>query len=463
MRTIIFINIILLGIMMFFVNGKTFINDMWIFYVIHYVSIFIFILNYLKKKKASLFILFSPIFFSFLYLGLSFTLGSIFIPLNYGWSKEVYDNFVGIHNLHEYTIYFFIVDLLLLYYWLKIVNKNISKIPKLKEIKWMDFNPVIFFSFWAFFLALNFIPVFNKLLLGFSYPLKLVTIIYIVLQSFRFSWKLRVLEYLIIGAIIFSNHFNSKREVLLVVFIFMFLETIYNRFQIKFKLKFVLMIFLAGILGIYLILAASIMRGYGMYQLDSKFDAFLIVPEYVNQPYFKHAFVENFEINTVLGNTMICMNFVEEEKLPLQYGGTYAKVLLSPIPRSIWKNKPEGIILKYTYTLNPEHKKKGQSLPVVHYAEGFANFYWFGIIAVVFILVFFEKMFWYVITCNDMNILNGKLVFYIYIVCILFQYIRGSGFDLFMLYSIVPIPYIIIISLLPKSNARQEKSIDNIQ
>lgn len=449
--------------MMFFVDGKTFINDMWIFYVIHYVGIFIFILRYLKRKKASLQILFSPIFFSFLYLGLSFTLGAIFIPLNYGWSKEVYDNFVGIHKLHQFTIYFFIVDMLLLYYWLKIVNKNMPKIPPLKKIKWMDFNPIVFFSFWIFFILLNFVPAFEKLLLGFAYPLKLVTIIYIVLQSFKFSWKLRVFEYLILIAIIFSHHYNSKREVLLVIFIFMFLESIYNRFQIKFKFKFVLKIFLAVVIGAYLVLAASIMRGYGMYQLDSKFDAFLKVPEYINQPYFKHAFVENFEVNTVLGNTMICMNFVEEEKLPLQYGGTYLKILFSPIPRSIWKNKPEGMILKYTYTLNPEHKKKGQSLPVVHYAEGFANFYWLGIFVVVAILVFFEKMFWYVVTCDNMNILNGKLVFYTYIICILFQYIRGSGFDLFLLYSIVPIPFIIIISLLPTSNGRKEKSTYSIQ
>ncbi|WP_430410905.1 hypothetical protein [Kordia sp.] len=450
MKLIVFINIILIGGLLFYKKNGEFMDDMWIFYVTHYVSLFIFVMRFLMKETRNIYMIFSPILFSFLYLGLSFTLGSIFIPLNYGWSKEVYENIIYIDKLNIYTIYFFIVDLILLHYWVKIIRKNKKLIPKRKDVIWPDFIPVIFFSFFVFLILISYVPVFKNLLLGFEYPFKLVLIIYLVLQSFNFSRGLRILLYTILIGIIFSQHYSSKREVILVVFIFMFLESVKSGFEIKVKFKFILMMLSVAFLGVYLIFAASIMRGYGGYQLDSKLDAFLKVPDYVSQPYFKHIFVENFEVNTVLGNTMICMDFVEKEKLPLQYGGTYVKIFLTPIPRSIWKNKPEGMILKYTYTLNPEHKKNGQSLPVVHYAEGFANFYWFGMIAVVFILVSFEKIFWYVIKQRKIKILNGKLIFSIYIVCILFQYIRGSGFDLFMLYTLAPLPLILIISLMPK-------------
>lgn len=450
MNFIISLNIILISTLFFYGETKEFMEDMWIFYATHYVTLFVYIILFLKKECRNIYMAFSPILFSFLYLGISFTLGSIFIPFNYGWSKEVYNNFILVDNLNYFTMYFFIVDLLLLYYWTKTVRAKAKLIPQRKEVKWMPYNPALYFSFVALFLALNYVSFFQNILLGFVYPFKVVSIIYIVLLSFNFSPRLRLLVYFLITVVIFSFHFHSKREIILVVFIFLFLEAVYNQFKIKFKFKFVLLLTLIGFIGAYLILAASIMRGYGGYRFESKLDAFLTVPEYIGQPYFKDAFVENFEVNTVLGNTMICMGFVETGKLPLQYGGTYLKILFTPIPRSIWKNKPEGMILKYTYTLKEEYRKEGQSLPVVHYAEGFANFYWFGVIIVVAILLAFDRLFWYIVTLKDMHILNGKLIFSIYLMCILFQYIRGSGFDLFSLYAISPLPLILFINILPR-------------
>lgn len=449
MKQILLINSILIGILLFY-SGDSFTKNMWVFYVIHYTSLFSFIIYFLRKNCRKVFVLFSPMLLSFFYLGIFFTLGAYFIPLNYGWYHEVYDEFRKIKKLNYYTIYFFITNIVLLYYWLIITLKGIKSIPEAGEVRWMRFNPILFLGVFLFFLILNYVKPISTLLMGFAYPFKLVTIIYLVLLSIRLPLKMRLLIYMLIILIIFSLHYSSKREIILVLFVFLFIESLYKQILIKFKMKFLWLSIAAILAAIYIILAASIMRGYGGYKLENSWEAFLKVPSYIQQPYFKDAFVENFEVNTVLGNAGVCMNFVEKGKLPLQYGGTYLKVFFMPIPRSLWENKPEGMILKYSYTLNPENRKKGQSLPVVHYAEGFANFYWFGIVVVVFILVVFEKIFWYIITRKSMNILNGKLIFSIYVICILFQYIRGSGFDLFILYCIMPTPLILLISLLPK-------------
>lgn len=449
MKFIVILNIFLI-VFIFFQKESAFFDNMWIYYLIHYSSIYIYALSFIRKNFSRLTMLFSPILFSLIYLGVSFTLGAYFIPLKLGFDKEVYYKFIEIDKLGAYTIFFFIVDVILIYVWTKNTKKGILKHQNNKEIQWMDFKPSLFILLSFAFLCISFIEPITALFFGFSYPIKLVLIICLVLVCIKRPLKLKILIYSLILICVFVIHYSSKREIILVVFIFLFLESIYNNFKINFRTKSIIKISFIGIIGAYIIFAASIMRGYGSFKLDNKLEAFLLVPEYIGLDRFKHMFVENFEVNTVLGNTMICMDFVEKGDLPLQYGGTYLKLLLAPIPRSLWKNKPEGMILKYTYTLNPNHRKKGQSLPVVHYAEGFANFYWFGMIAVVFILVFFEKMFWYVITCNNMNILNGKLVFYTYVICILFQYIRGSGFDLFSLYCLIPTPLIIFISFLPR-------------
>lgn len=435
---------------MLFYKKESFMNDMWFFYFIHYLFLFGYIIMFLKTKHSKVYMLFSPMLFSFVYLGISFTLGAYFIPLNMGWSGELYPNFIKIERLNWYTIFFFIADLILLAAWTFISSKGISRLRSETKFLWPKYNQSHFLIFFSIFLILNFFEPFQIFLGTLLYPLKLVSIIYVTLITINFKKSYKGLTYILILLIMLINHYHSKREIILVVFIIFFLESLYNGFNIKFKLSQVLKLIGIFFIAAYLIFAASILRGYGGYKLDNKLDALLLVPDYITQPYFKDAFVANFELNTVLGNTMICMDFIEKDRLPLQLGGTYLKVLLSPIPRSIWKNKPEGLILKYTYELNPEHKITGQSLPVVHYAEGFANFYWLGIIPIVLIMIVFEKMFWYVLICNHKTVFNWKLIFSIYVICILFQYIRGSGFDLFSLYVLFGSPLILIVQLLPR-------------
>lgn len=446
------INTILI-IFLCFHKGDHFMDNMWIYYTIHYVNIFIYVFTFLRKNNRGLTLFFSPILFAFLYLGLSFTLGSFVIPLNLGFNSEVYDNFIIIDKLNIYTIYFFIADVILLLVWKRTTIKGLAQIPNSSERSWMEFNPVTFIVFFTLFVVVSFVKPLEFILLGFTYPIKLILIICLILISIQLPKKAKYSVYVLILFFVFIFHYHSKREIILVVLIFFFLESLYNNIKVKlnFKSFFIALIILFA--TIYLILAASIMRGYGSYKLKSPYHSFLMVPDYVQMPRFKHGIVDNFEINTVLGNTMICMDLVDKERIPLQYGGTYLKTFLSPIPRSIWPNKPLGMILKYTYTLNPRHKKIGQSLPVVHYAEGFANFYWLGIIIVVVILYLVERFYWYIITRKVMSILNGKLVFAIYLNCIVFQYIRGSGFDLFSLYALAPLPLILIINFLPKKKS----------
>lgn len=453
MKFNLFLNVILIVVMLLY-SKRSFIDDMWIFYLIHYFFLFGNIFSFVRKKHRKLYLLFSPTLFSFFYLGISFTLGAYFIPLNMGWSGDLYPNYIKIDHLEWFSTFFFITDLILLASWRIITSKGIEKLKNQEEQFWPKFNQDQFLFFSFLFLALNFVQPVQLILGPMLYPFKMVLIIYITLMSITLGKKSKGVIYFIILAIMLATHYHSKREIILVVFIVFFLESLYNKFNIKFNFKMLLIAFGGLFVAVYLVLAASILRGYGNFKLDNKLEALVLVPEYVSKPYFMDSFVVNFELNQVLGNSMICMDFIQDGKLPLQFGGTYLKVLLAPIPRSIWKKKPEGLILKYTYTLNPKHIGTKQNMPVVHYAEGFANFYWFGIIPILLIMLLFEKMYWYIITRKEKKLFDWKLIFSIYVICILFQYLRGSGFDLFMLYALFPLPLIIVITLLPKNKIK---------
>ncbi|AXT18583.1 hypothetical protein D7030_06935 [Flavobacteriaceae bacterium AU392] len=446
------VNIILIVVVLF--QGKeSFLNEMWVFYTIHYITLFLHIFFQINKKCNYLFIAFSPIVLSFIYTGVFFTLGSYVIPRGYGFFLIPYETFPEIDNLNYYTIYLFVTNILILFFWNFLINKKVKTIEKkLNAQEWMSFKYSNFIFFCILFLLLSFTKLsFLGSISGvFLYPFKFITIIGLVLVSISLSIRKKIALYVLLMILVSIYHYHSKREIILVLFAIIFLEFLYNKLKLKLSFKtFSIMLILAGVMC-YSILAASILRGYGGYKLNNKFEAFLKVPDYIQKDYFLDVAVANFEINYMFGNTILCMNLVENGKLPLQYGSSYFKFLFSPIPRSIWKNKPDGIILKYSYALDPNYKKIGQSMPVVHYGEGFVNFYWLGFIVATLIIVVFEYLYWCIIETNWKSIFNWKFVFFIYINCIIFQYIRGSGFDLFMLYVTASLPMILFIKLLKR-------------
>ena len=449
MKTQILINLaLIIGLLAW--NKDSFLDYMWVFYSLHYGLLFIHIYQTIKKNYFSFLMLFSPILFSFVYLGISFTLGSVFIPLKYGWFTNIIEDFLVIKNLNIFTVYLFIVDVVLLWVWTFFVITRAGKIYEKDNLTWAPFNQTLFFLTFILFLLFNFSSFFQNLTFGFSYSFKLTLIIYLIIQSFSLSNKLRFIFYVSIIALIVPVHYHSKREIILVLFTMLFLEVMKNRYKIRFKFKHILLSLVAVFFAVYLVLAASIMRGYGTYDIENKFNAFLYVPDYIQQPYFKHAFVDNFELTPVLGSSMICMDLIQKGEIPLQFGGTYLKIFLAPIPRSIWTEKPYGMVLLYSYTYNPKYKETGSSYPVVHHVEGFANFYWLGIIATPLVMFFFERLYWYILNQKKITIFNGRLIISIYVVCTVFQYVRGIGFDTFMLYCLIPLPLVIFYSFLPK-------------
>lgn len=448
----IIVNIILFSVMLF--QGKdAFLEHMWIYYLVHYTTMFFHIAYQIRRKCNYLFIIFSPILLSFIYTGIFFTLGAFVIPRGYGYFKIPFETFPNINNLNYYTIYLFLTNMIILFFWNYMLNRRKKTLERdLEAQKWMTFKLENFIFFTGAFLFLSFskLAFLGSIAGVVLYPFKFIVVICIVVSSLSLPWKQKGILYGILIVLVAVFHYHSKREIILIIFAIVFIEFLYNKFKIRLSLKtFGIVLLFSGVI-VYTILAASILRGYGGYKLNNKYEAFLLVPDYVQKDYFLNVAVANFEVNYMFGNTILCMYLVDQGKIPLQYGGTYLKFLLAPIPRSIWYGKPDGFILKYSYALDPNNEKIGQSMPVVHYAEGFANFYWLGFIAATLIIVLFEYMFWYIVRLQRKSVFNWKFIFFIYVNCIIFQYIRGSGFDLFMLYVIASLPMVIFIKFLKK-------------
>jgi len=183
------------------------------------------------------------------------------------------------------------------------------------------------------------------------------------------------------------------------------------------------------------------------YKINSPFDAFTYIPEYVNSDFFADAIVSNLELNTVYGNTTNCIELVENSEIDLQWGGTLIKPLFLFLPRSIFEYKPNSIISVYTKKYAPFFYSKGGSYPVTVYAEMFANFYYFGIIFLFLFYFFLEKLYVSFINGWD-NYLNKTNVALIFLFVTSIQYVRGSGLDLWLLYVIIGYPAALMIFFL---------------
>lgn len=451
---VLILNIILIIILLFQTTGS-FLDNMWIFYALHYSILFAHLFLKIRKKCNYLFIVFSPILMSFIYTGLFFTLGAYVIPKGYGFFLIPYESFPKMNHLNYYTIYLFVTNLVILFFWNLNLNRKSKVIEEsLKTQKWIRFklSNFIFFSTLFLLLSLTKLSFLGSISNTLLYPFKFIVIIALILSSVRLTWRIKLYIYMAILILIALFHYHSKREIILILFAIVFIEFLYNKTKLKLTLKtFGIVSLFTGVI-FYMVLVASILRGYGGYKLNNNYEAFFKVPNYIQQDSFVNSVVANFEVNYMFGNTILCMYLVDSDKIPLQYGGSYLKFLLAPIPRSIWKNKPKGIILKYSYAVDPGYEKIGHSMPVVHYAEGFANFYWLGFIIAAFVIVIFEYIFWYIIRVKNKSVFNLKLVFFIYINSMIFQYIRGSGFDLFMLYVVISLPMVLFIKMLQRRN-----------
>jgi hypothetical protein len=279
---------------------------------------------------------------------------------------------------------------------------------------------------------------------NFSYPFLFTTS---VVLFYFISDKKVIVKYLIYGFILVlytKYNFGSKREILYILMLIIFFELI-KRPHLKLTLKQTFTFLSIGILAVLIVIISSIFRGYGSYEVSGIVDTFKAAGNYVGSEIFKNAFVENFELNTSFCNAFNSYELLFNHKIDYQYGLSFLRIFLMPIPSTLIPWKPERFILIYTEEFNKEFYSIGGSLPTTIYSEAFANFSYLSILFIPLLFHVADSIFYFATSSVIRKKLNTLVIVSIFSSITAMQFIRGSGLDLYILYILFSVPYVFIL------------------
>jgi hypothetical protein len=431
---IIFVNIIVI-IISFFLPNEFLKMDSYILYGIQFFTM----IPYLIKKLMYVKNAFLPTFFALFYYLINQFLGSILIPRDYGWNKEFTSDLLSINNYNIIISYFLLANLVLFiisYLAIKKLNTTFSNFPiKLKELRIsFKLELIWFIIFIGVFTAISYFEVF----MFFSFQLAIFIILFSYI-AYHKKWY-RFIIYLLSLYIMVLYSFESKREVVVVLFLILFVETYHSRSLIQFTIKKLITYILGFVVFIGLILISSILRGYGDYGAISLPNAITYVPQYINSDIFIDGITDNLELNYSYGVAVTSMDMIVKGELNHQYGLTIIKLLFLPIPRDIFPNKPESIMQLYTKKRDPTYWEMGGSLPVIFPSEMYLNFNYLGLFFYALIWTLINNTFIYFHSLNKRGLLYFSFIFGFIIVLF---FARGSGFEQYVLYYLFSIPIIL--------------------
>jgi hypothetical protein len=425
-------------------------NGQW-FYAVQFLVIFFTLL----KSKNNYIYFFSPSFLCLFYLNLNFFLGHMVISRGLGFDLKYTQAFKDFESVSFITAFFIFSNLMV---FLSISFKDFNSVIKTKFVKTnlKLVNKLKILILFLILFILGFVKIDLSLVGGegdFSYVFKFSVVIIIVYLISDFKSKIKYLLYLFIIIFFFVGSLSSKREFIYVLILILFFEFLRNRISIVIKFKQILYSLIIFAALFYLVVSASIVRGYGNFDVDDSFEASKYVIEYVYSDFAINALVANFELNYLYGNSSNAINYVYTGEENYLFGSTFFKFLFIPFPRSIFPGKPISMIDIYTNKFDPNFRSIGGSYPVIIYAESYWNF---GLLAFPF-LYFIFRLFNKLYLKTVYLILNSKIstysVFLIFMYTTFIQFIRGSGFDLWLLYCILPLPFIkILIKILRLNN-----------
>lgn len=277
-------------------------------------------------------------------------------------------------------------------------------------------------------------------------------------------YKLRYLYYFIIIFTFAAFSFNDKREAVFLLLSIFLVESACNRVhQIRISTKLIFKLTISIVFTIYIILAMSILRGYGGFEAKSFPAALSKVPAYVKQSDFLPAFFQNIEVSITFYHSHQAIEFIEKDRSLMTMGETLIKFVFVPIPSSIIK-KPESIIKSYTGYYNRADFEANISWPINFFAELFWNFGYWGVLLILPFIGFFNKIYFFLLTfLRQGQILRCVVLLFMYQNFIFF--VRGSGLDLYFFYLLLSaiiflicfyLPYLVIIMLSKSQRSNAE-------
>ena len=409
--------------------------------------------------------LFAPSVTTFIYFGVSFSLGSYCVANGITLKKTaLLPSAMGFDNsIHWIVLMTMGGQALLLFAAVKgAMDRAAALGSEAKVSKKRDSRIAVVILSLTVFIAFSFLP-FDLSLFGgsgsFSYPLRLSAAIALYTCSLRLPLAVRVGLFMVVLGASALQGYQSKREIVFIIIAALMIEMTWRGWKVRFSLKEIL---LGGVVVFgfaVIVLWSSILRGYGGYNYKSPVDAFTYIPIYVNESWFLAAANENFELSHVFGNTSKCIDIVHDGDIPYQYGATLGKVLFVPIPRSLFPYKPKSMIEIYTSTVAPGLHRNGVSIPVTLFGELFTNFHAFGLVLVypIFrILDYFYCRFVVLIRRETFN-----LTYYVsaFLCATTVQFARGSGLEIHLIYVLVAMPFMYAYAMVGESSRKKKKVV----
>lgn len=401
-------------------------QDFW-FIALNFYLLLIILVNFLKFRYPYSI---NPLFFfsvgSMLFVSLPF-----FVDPVMRYEKEYQDfTYVAIYTMIGITGF-------LLGYLIKIgprhLNRNMEKIPKKRiGILYIIIFFFVGFTTQALIFKLLGISIIDKILLIrapagsafniwesfwrfpylFSYGLinsSVLFAIYLVINGkIRKIYIPLLLVLYILGLVI--NFSTGTRMFLFSYLLFPIICYMYNEKKIL-SFRFLSLSPIIIILLLYLIAFLSSYRDTGIREAGIKVS-------FIN--------VATYGLNQVIDFQRAIDIFSEGNLL---YGSTFFALLVNPIPRELWPNKPVGIgaIMGNIDILS----RQGVSVSITIFGESFANFGPFGVFFVPFIFgLILRKLYIYYRTNENMY----RSVIYLYVLSFLPNEVRGGFLEVTMKY-----------------------------
>ncbi|WP_315055206.1 hypothetical protein [Chryseobacterium indoltheticum] len=432
------INFLILLVVAFF-DDKTCREVMGYLYIIQYIS-FISYIYYATDKKINIKYFFTPTFLTLSYVSLTFGFAALYLNAELGFLTKFVTIYKNSPSFKLVNFYFLICNFILFFIYFKNFKKNKFLINKFQINRNLIKKNTFIVAFIVFFLF-SFIQLDASIFGGngdLSFVPKFLSCIVITFYLSAKRFKYRLLVYGLLLCVFLASNFDSKREIMFLLIAILYVEFLLNDLHINLSIKNILFFILGGSLFMSIIIVASIFRGYGSFKVNTIYDAFVLIPEYIKSDFFLDAIGENLELNYSYGNALNAADLFLEGKTRLLYGETVAKALFVPLPKSIFEYKPRSIVEIYSPLIN---NGTGEIQPVVIYSEFLWNFSIIFFIPLYMFFWFSEKIYKDILFQVKKNRLSLLLLLELFYITTILQFVRGSGLDLFVVYIIICLPF----------------------
>ncbi|OIQ23499.1 hypothetical protein [Lacinutrix sp. MedPE-SW] len=398
-----------------------------------------------KFKEDRFKFLLSPSFLAVSYLNINFLIGSWVFKNDLVFTRLLPDYKLWEYAASRMFLFNTINFVIIISYFLRLnLRFNFKEQVNLNTINQRFLFQITLVSFFAVLIAAPYLE-----FIGFYITiLKTVLALILITYAFKtFKFAKRSFFYLLIIFIFVLFSVDSKREAIFLVLPIILLESSKYKLSINFKQ---IIIFSGLIFSIfYFIIIMSILRNYGGFKADNFLEATTYVDDYIKSKNFVAGFMNNLEISSTYLHSNNVIEYIKKDKIDFALGETIIKPLFIILPRKYFVFKPRSAIDIYTTKHDDKFRNRGGSFPVSVQSELYLNF---GYLSYIFALIFFT--FFNGVYKNVLNLIKeNRILNYVYLLYtyeIFLALIRGSGLDIFTVYTIIFIIFFFIYKLFLK-------------